>query len=95
MRRGLACVVVASFVCTFSTGAFADFQYASSADTNAAAGNGGTFVVSDGGTLAHALTLDAVSNPEPGTIALFALGAAGLGAFAWRRRRRRAARATG
>jgi len=29
-----------------------------------------------------------VSNPEPGTMALFGAGALGLGAFAWRRRRR-------
>jgi len=33
------------------------------------------------------LNVDMVSNPEPGTIALFAFGAAGLGGFAWRRRK--------
>lgn len=37
------------------------------------------------------LTVDAFSNPEPGTIALFALGAAGLGGFAVKRRRARLA----
>lgn len=35
------------------------------------------------------LALNAISNPEPGTMALFALGAAGLGGFAWRRRNAR------
>ena len=40
---------------------------------------------------AATLTIDAVSNPEPGTMALFALGAAGLGGFAWKRRKTRIA----
>jgi hypothetical protein len=33
------------------------------------------------------LGFDAIANPEPGTMALFGLGALGLGGFAWRRRR--------
>ena len=33
---------------------------------------------------------DAVSNPEPGTMALFGLGALGLGGLVWRRRGRKA-----
>jgi PEP-CTERM motif-containing protein len=33
------------------------------------------------------LAIDAIANPEPGTLALFALGVAGLGGAAWRRRR--------
>ncbi len=37
------------------------------------------------------LTIDAISNPEPGTLALFALGAVGLGGLAWRRRNARIA----
>lgn len=32
------------------------------------------------------LGFDAIANPEPGTMALFGLGALGLGGFAWRRR---------
>jgi hypothetical protein len=35
------------------------------------------------------LQFDAVANPEPGTMALFGLGALGLGGLAWRRRRAR------
>jgi hypothetical protein len=38
------------------------------------------------------LTIDAVSNPEPGAIALFAFGALGLGGFAWKRRKNVAAK---
>ena len=34
--------------------------------------------------------VDAVSNPEPGTLALFGLGALGLGGFAWKKKRRTA-----
>lgn len=41
----------------------------------------------NGGSNPHTLLLDAVSNPEPGTMALFGLGALGLGGVAWRRRR--------
>jgi hypothetical protein len=37
------------------------------------------------------VTVQAASTPEPGTIALFALGAAGLGGLAWRRRKARIA----
>lgn len=33
------------------------------------------------------LQIDYIANPEPGTMALFGLGAAGLGAFVWRRRK--------
>lgn len=49
------------------------------------------FVLTPGSTL----TLDAISNPEPGTLALFGLGVLGLGGFAWKRRtlRRAAGRA--
>ena len=39
---------------------------------------------------AELFELDAISNPEPGTLALFALGAMGLGGVVVRRRRRRA-----
>jgi hypothetical protein len=49
-----------------------------------------TFTFQDGATL----SIDAVSNPEPGTMALFALGAAGLGGFAWKRRKARVAKRT-
>lgn len=38
--------------------------------------------------------ISAVSNPEPGTMALFGLGAFGLGGLAWRRRRAAARRRT-
>jgi hypothetical protein len=44
-----------------------------------------TFVFPNG-TVADRLQIDMVSNPEPGTIALFAMGALGLGGFAWRRK---------
>lgn len=47
-----------------------------------------TFTASGGG---HSFSIDAVSNPEPGTMALFGLGALGLGGLAWRRRARRLA----
>ena len=49
-----------------------------------------TFTVT-GYTLGKTFEFDAIANPEPGTMALFALGAAGLGGFAWRRRRTRLA----
>lgn len=38
------------------------------------------------------MRIDAIGNPEPGTLALFGLGALGLGGVAWRRRNQRAAR---
>ncbi len=39
------------------------------------------------GLAGDTLQIDAISNPEPGTAALFALGVGGLGVFAVRRRR--------
>src|SRR6185436_14187613 len=50
-----------------------------------------TFTVGAGAASGR-FEIDAVSNPEPGTLALFATGAAALGGFAWKRRRSRAAR---
>ena len=49
-----------------------------------------TFSVT-GYTAGKTFEFDAIANPEPGTIALFGLGAAGLGGIAWRRRRARQA----
>lgn len=49
-----------------------------------------TFSVT-GYTSGATFEFDAIANPEPGTIALFGLGAAGLGGFAWRRRKARLA----
>ncbi len=46
------------------------------------------FTVASGGTL----SVDKISNPEPGTIALFGAGILGLGGFAWRRRKTLAAK---
>lgn len=51
-----------------------------------------SFIIDNGtnntaGTVTGVLIDGVYINPEPGTIALFGLGAAGLGAFAWRRRK--------
>lgn len=37
-------------------------------------------------SVGNAVSIDMIANPEPGTIALFGLGMAGMFAFAWRRR---------
>lgn len=55
------------------------------------AGGYKTVVVSFTMATSATLTIDAISNPEPGAIVLFALGAASLGGVVWRRRKRRAA----
>ncbi|MCE9636401.1 MAG: PEP-CTERM sorting domain-containing protein [Planctomycetes bacterium] len=52
-----------------------------------------TFTVNTGAAGGQNFLLDAVSNPEPGTMALFGLGAMGLGGFAWRRRKAKKAAA--
>lgn len=44
--------------------------------------NSGTTLIAGGSSIGF----DAISNPEPGTFALFGLGALGLGGMAWRRR---------
>ena len=48
-----------------------------------------TFRVTTSGS-GDVFVFDAVSNPEPGTMALFGLGALGLGGLVWRRRGRKA-----
>lgn len=51
------------------------------------------FTVNSNGIVGQYFLLDAVSNPEPGTMALFGLGALGLGGAAWRRRKAKKANA--
>jgi hypothetical protein len=52
-----------------------------------------TFSLGSGGGATGTFTVDAISNPEPGAIALFGVGAAGLAGLIVRRRRGRGARA--
>lgn len=49
------------------------------------------FVDTPGGSGNNNFNIDRISNPEPGTLALFGLGALGLGGFAMRRRKARKA----
>ncbi len=51
------------------------------------------FVDTPGGSGNVQFQVDRISNPEPGTLALFGLGALGLGGFAMRRRKARKAAA--